>query len=57
MTPPDTQAELDADEAKRTRGLSPAGRRLRQMLLDIYSMPAEEWLRKNTSEQPETWVD
>lgn len=45
------------EENEKTRGLSPAGRRLRQSILDIYSMPLSEFLKRDTEEHLETWVD
>jgi hypothetical protein len=45
------------EESEKTRGLSPAGRRLRQYILDIYSMPVSELLKRDMEEHAETWVD
>ena len=45
------------EEEEKTLGLSPAGRRLRQYILDIYTMPLSEFLKRDMEEHPETWVD
>jgi len=45
------------EENEKTRGLSPAGRRLRQYILDIYTMPLSEFLKRDMEERQETWVD
>jgi hypothetical protein len=45
------------EEEEKTRGLSPAGRRLRQYILDIYTLPLSELEKRHMKEHPETWVD
>jgi hypothetical protein len=45
------------EENEKTRGLSPAGRRLRQYILGIYTMPLSELEKRDMEEHPETWVD
>jgi hypothetical protein len=45
------------EENEKTRGLSPAGRRLRQYILDIYTLPLSELEKRDMEEYPETLVD
>lgn len=52
-----TQETPTVPEDEKTRGLSPAGRRLRQHLIDIYTFPSSEMLKRDMEEHPETWVD
>jgi hypothetical protein len=57
MTTDESQPPTPPEEDERTRGLSPAGRRLRQHLLDIYTLPLSELEKRDMEEHPETWVD
>jgi hypothetical protein len=57
MTTDESQPPTPPEEDERTRGLSPAGRRIRQMLIEIYTLPVDELLEKHASEHLETWAD
>jgi hypothetical protein len=57
MTVDKSQPLTPPEEDERTRGLSPAGRRLRLYLLEIYTLPLSELEKRDMEEHPETWVD
>lgn len=54
MTTEESQPATPPEEDERIRGLSPAGRKLRQYILDIYTLPLAELDRKDTGEHSET---